>query len=273
MNLATPEAFRALGIPLLEGRIFLDSDREGAPRVCVVSRRLAEDFWPDASAIGETLTVDSRLFEIVGVVGDVHQIGLSAASQPAFYTPLAQWRWFSDLWVVARATSGAESLLPEVRNLVSELAPRVPITELQTMESVLRRSNRLQRASSRLFLAFAILALFLGAVGVYGVLSMTIAGKRRELAVRIAVGAPARSIFRHVFSSALPPLISGLVVGVVAAVLLAREISEMLIKVSPSDPAIFASTITLVSVVAGIAIWIPARRATQTQPSEALRVE
>ena len=275
-NLATPETFQALGIPLVKGRFFLESDRDGSPDVCIVSHGLATVFWPDESAIGQTLTLGQEggnRFEVVGVVGDVHQSGLSTPSQPTFYTPLAQWPYFSDLWVVARTTTQPEGLLPEISGLVRRLAPRVPITELQTMEDVVWRSNRLPRASSRLFLAFAMLALFLGAVGVYGVLSMTLAGKRRDLAVRMAIGAPSRAIFRYVFANALPPLVIGLTLGVIAAAVIARRVSEMLVKVSPGDPVIFGTTIALVSLVAGVAIWIPARRATQTQPSEALRVE
>ena len=280
---AAPGYFDALRIGLVEGRVFdrLDGERE-AP-VAIVSRSLARTHWPGESALGKGIRVGGPPDEegeewarIVGVVDDVHEIALHEDPPEMAYYPLpgitrgegvpAAMRY------VVRAPNAA-TLSGPVREVVRGLDPTLPIAGIETLETLVGRA-RGERAFVMILLAIsAALALLLGSVGLYGVVSYMVAQRRREIAVRMAVGAQVTDVRRLVLTEAGGLALLGTVVGVGAAVALTRRLQALLFETSPLDPLVFVAVSTLLVGVCLLASWLPARRASRIEPLAALRAE
>jgi putative ABC transport system permease protein len=272
-----PDYFRVMSIPLIAGRDFSERDNRESPPVLIINQTMAR-YWEDENPIGKRIRFggdDAPWYEIVGVAGDIKHMGLDEEEGPAIYQPHAQktfdfLRWMT---LVVRTSTDPMSLAGTLRTQVQALDNDQPVYEIATMNDILSQSVAKPRFSTLLLGLFAVVALSLGAVGTYGVLAFTVAGSTREIGIRMALGARPIEVHRLVFGQGLKLVISGVVLGLVAAFALTRILSSLLFIIEPTDPLTFASIPLLLIVVAMLACWIPARRATKVDPLEALRYE
>ena len=269
-----PGYFRTLGIPLLRGRDFTAADRTGVEDVAIVSRSLAERFWPGQSAIGKHLKPVwfTQDMVIVGVVGDARYDGLSAEPTQDFYMPLAQFG-VSGVTVALRSALSVDELERTLRREVAAVDPTATVNQVRSMEEVVRASVAQPRTTTTLIGAFAGLALLLGAIGVYGVLSYGVSQRRREIGIRMAVGAAPRAVQRLVLGEAARLLIGGVLAGLGAAWLATSLLKGFVFGVSVRDPLTFLAVPVLFALVGGLASYLPARRAVRVSPVEVMREE
>ena len=273
----TPGFFRTMGTPLRAGRDFTEADREGAPAVAIVSEGVVRQLYPGENPLGKRLQVNARgpngqQVEIVGVVGDARLGSLDTETRAAVYLPNAQLSVGLMTFVVRTAVPPL-SLANSVAGVVRKLDPEVPVADVRTMEQVLGLSLARPRTLSVLLTAFAVIALLLAAVGVYGVMSYSVSQRTREIGVRMALGATAESVFKMVLGQALRLVAAGTVAGLIAAALLTRLLETLLFQTGTLDGLTFAATATVLVAVATLAALLPARRGTRVSPIEALRAE
>jgi putative ABC transport system permease protein len=284
----TPGYFRAMGISLRDGRSFSDADTGAAARVTIVNESFARQFFPQKSAIGEHIALGGKdSAEIVGVVRDVKSY-LDQPAPPTTFIPAAQAYfgtsqlfegWFPRTVVVRVATSAAgQSIDPlnltrAVRDAFTEVDPLIPVGSTRSMEQVLSRSLALRNFMRMLLSAFAILALLLAAIGIYGVISYAVTQRTREIGVRMALGATPSGMLSLILAESLWLIFFGVVFGVAAAFALTRMLASMLYGVTSTDPLIFVSVTLLLTAIALAACLIPARRAMRIDPMVALRHE
>ena len=279
----SPDYFRALGIPLVDGRTFGAVDPADARRELIVSRALALRYWSDGKAVGKLVRMIpvGDWYTIVGVAGDVRGSGLDQPADETIYLPLvtdplddpaARWTPRDVAFVVRSAGSGSATLAAaRAEHAVSALAPSLPVYASHDMSDLISRSEAATTVTLSLLGIASIAALVLGAVGIYGVVAYSVGLRTRELAVRIALGADPAGIRRMVSRQALGVASIGVVVGLAGAVGVTRVLATLLYGVSPTDvPTLGASAILLLG-VAGAASWIPARRAAAVDPAAALR--
>jgi predicted permease len=272
--------FTTLGIPLLRGRLLGGEDRPGAPHAVVVSRTMADHFWPAGNAIGRRLRYPGmdlhpdEWLTVVGVVGDVKQWGLDQDAPAQMYVAMAQRpeRLESQATIVLRSSGAPESVARLVRERVRQVDANVPV-ELSSMERLVEESVASRRFSVVLLGGFAGLALFLAAIGIYGVLSYMVARRTREIGVRMALGARPAAVRAMVLGDAMRAVVPGLLIGLVGALALARLLRGLLYGVEPADPVVFAATAALLLAVSLVAAYLPARRATRVDPLLAIRAE
>jgi predicted permease len=272
---ATPGYFRVLRIRLLEGRLFTDGDTAPSPKVCVISRTFARRHFPGENPIGRRLVFgfkENVPHEIVGVVADVKRDGLGVVSRPEMYVPFAQEPWWA-AYVVVRTAGDPMRLAAVVRNEVHALDPTLPIEGVQPMTRVVSESVAQPRFRTMLLGIFGGLALLLAVIGIYGVISYSVGLRRREVGIRLALGAGRRHVLRLVFTEGLALTGAGLAAGAAGAALLTRFLSSLLYDVGRLDPLTYAA-VALTLVGAGLlACWLPARRAMRVDPVIALRSE
>lgn len=265
--------FAALGIPLVSGRLLDDRDGNGT-RAVVVNRTMAGKFWPGEDPIGKRFGQGpdrSRWYQVVGVVGDIRSYGLASRMPYEFYQLLDPEVRRSQT-VVLRATTGdPSSLVPTAKEIVRSVDPALPVTRVQTMEEVVAASVGQQRLISAMAGLFALLAALLAMVGVFGVMTYNVRRQRRELGIRLALGAESAAVRRLVVLRGLKLAVIGSVIGGFAAWLLAGTLQAMLNDVQPKDPMVFAGTAGAVLTAALLASWLPARSAGRTDPMLALR--
>jgi putative ABC transport system permease protein len=292
-RVATPHYFTALGIPLRRGRLFNDGDaRQSVPLirwfpqqpyppgydkpqaapVALVSESAATQFWPGSEPIGQRLRVMfSPDVTIVGVVGNVHHNGLDLPSYPHIYLAHNQEPWDSVSLVVHAAIPPAQ-LAPVVRERIRAADRELPIT-VKTMADVMSTSVGRPRLYAAMTAVFGSVALLLAVVGIFGVVSYVAAQRTREIGVRMALGAQRREILTLVIRQGMRPIAVGIGLGVLTAIGVTRFMAKLLFHVTPLDPMTFAAVTTLLVVVAILACWIPAHRATQVDPLTSLRAE
>jgi putative ABC transport system permease protein len=273
----TPSYFTTLGIPVLRGRGFTDADREDQPPVVIVSESLAREFWPDDDAIGRRLGYPwpSPWLTIVGVVPDTRQDSLLAPLAPTLYVP---WRQRphtsgSEMWIVARSSLGATAAAGAIRGIVREIDRAVPVSDMRTMEAVIANSLDRTRFTAVLVGTFALAALLLGSIGIYGVMSYLVSQRSQELGVRLALGASQRQVLGFVLWRAIGLAALGAVIGVAGAMVSTRWLRSLLYEVSATDAATFTLVPLLFLLVAAVATYAPARRATAVDPVRALRAD
>jgi putative ABC transport system permease protein len=272
--------FRALGIPVIKGRAFTAQDDEKAPRVAIVSESLAREYFSGEDPIGKRIRPDERTnpwYEIVGVVGDVKHWGLNKQGEPTMYFPYSQ-RPDRGMVLVVRSAAAPANLVAAVRNEVLAIDKDQPVFNIRTVEGVISESVMLPRFTAVLLSVFAILALILAAVGIYGVMSYTVAQRTHEIGVRLALGAQSRDVIRMVVGQGMRLAGAGVAIGLAAAALLARLMAgllsaDFLFGVSAYDPLTFGSIALLLGGVALLACYVPARRVMKVDPMIALRYE
>jgi putative ABC transport system permease protein len=271
----SPDFFRALGIPLLRGRTFTAGDVEKSPMVAVVDEEFVRRHFPNEDPIGRGLDIGNGtdgFYQIVGVVGKVRQEGLDANPNPTMYVPFRQ-DAYSSMWVVARTDGDPLQLTPAARRAVREVDAGLPAYSVSALETIVTESVAPRRFSMLLLGLFAVIALFLAAVGLYGVVSYTVSQRTQEIGVRMAVGAQRGDVVRLIVGGGMKLTLAGIVIGLVAAAALSRLLETMLFEVAPSDPASYTATALVLLAVAALACYVPARRAMRVDPIVALRAE
>ncbi len=280
-RVVSPGYFEAAGVPLIEGRPLGVGDGSGAPRAAVVSRSLAAALWPGESPLGRRVTselpagAESAFYTVVGVVGDVRAEGLEADPPPVLYRTVAQARggFFQDLGMdlVVRAAGDPRALVPAVIATIHAAAPELPVFGVATLDDLLAEELAPRRTLTLSVAAFAALALALAAIGLYGLLADSVGQRRREIGVRMALGARRGSILALVIGHGMTTVGAGLAAGLVAAGAAGRALAGQLYGIAPWDPTTFAATAALLAGVGLAAAWLPARRATATDPTTPLR--
>lgn len=268
----TPEYHRLLRIPLVRGRLFEPSDREGAPLVFLINETVARKYFPNEDPIGRTLNVRDADRTIVGIVGDIHQVSLESEPMSEIYLPLAQdGRGTGELLV--RTTGNPYGVLPAVKAAALLAVPDIPLRNIRTMEEVFERRLAQRRISMLLLGLFGGLGLVISAVGIYGVLAYTVAQRTREIGVRMAIGATRPHVVGMVLRQAGTLVAIGLAIGGVAAWWLRTTASAFLFRIDAGDSRAFLAALAALAVAALAASAIPARRAASVDPVEALRAE
>jgi putative ABC transport system permease protein len=267
--------FRTMGIPLRSGRVFELGDRVDAPEVVVVNEEFARRAFPDGPAVGKRIVWQGRSnlhdLEIVGVVGDVRAFGLKTSAEPTVYFHNAQIYPAQAMYLVARTSVPPTSVLPAVRAAVEVLDPGLPLQDVTTMDRLLTESFGSERFSTLLVSLFAALALVLGAVGIYGVLSYVVSQRTRELGIRVALGARRSGVVKLVLRHGMVLALVGVLLGTVAATALSRLLQRMLFEIGPGDPTTYVAMIVLILTVGFVACAVPALRAARADPIEILR--
>jgi predicted permease len=272
----SPDYFRAMGIPLLEGRFFAPTDNRNAPEVVIVDDKLAARFWPNESALGKRIRQgsDGPWRTIVGVVADTREYEVDAEPPITAFFPVEQYTIGSRFVVVrTAATVDAASLMSGVSREIRNIDPELPAYDVATMEQRLHDALARRRLTMLLVVTFAACAFALAVVGVYGVIAYWVGQRTRDIGIRIALGADAARIATMIAREFVGVVVAGLVVGAVAAVMMTRVLSSMLFGVSATDAATFVMAPLALVVVSAFATYVPARRATRVDPLSAIRTE
>jgi putative ABC transport system permease protein len=279
--------FDALRIPLRRGRFFTDRDAAGASQVVIISEGMARKYWPGKDAYAAALSgslifpdLPPEPWQIVGIAADVHQEGLSLTPGPTAYLPLAQTP--QDLhayiirspvaWIV-RTREEPRSLSAGVQNVLAETSGGLPVSGVRSMEEILAQSTAGRKFNMLLLTLFACVAVLLAAVGIYGLMAYSVEQRTQEIGIRMALGAEAGRVRHMVISQGMRLALTGVVAGCAAAFGLTRLIANFLFRVKPQDPVVFVCVPVLLSAVAFLAVWLPARRASRIDPAVALRHE
>jgi putative ABC transport system permease protein len=272
----TPNYFRSMGIPILVGRDFTDADTRDSMRVTIIDERLAREYWPNESPLGKRVRFgppenNEPWHTVVGVVGAVKHESLSLTRRKTVYLPYAEIT-IDDLSLAVRAAN-PESLTPAIRGQVKAMDTDLPIINARTMTEVISRSVWQPRLYAILFGVFAAVALALASIGVYGVMAYSVSERTREIGIRVALGAQAGDVLKLVVAQGMTLTLIGAGLGLGGAFGLTRLMQTLLFEVSATDPLTFAGLAALLSAVALVACYLPARRATKVDPMVALRCE
>jgi putative ABC transport system permease protein len=270
---ATPGYLSAMGIPLLEGRWFEDADRDDAPLAMAMNRTLASRLWPGQSALGKRvrlLSETSPEWTVVGVIGDVRQADLTRLPSGEIYLPHAQWA-FQSMFVTVATTQPPETIAPSVRRAITVVDPDITIARVETMAGVVSRSISFDRFVAGLVGTFGLLALVLGAVGVYGVGAHATINRTQEFGVRLALGSGRNGIVYRAMKEGLVPVMWGVLVGLMGAFAASRLLRSLLFDLTPTDPLTWMVAVSALIAVATVACYLPARRISRLDPTEALR--
>jgi putative ABC transport system permease protein len=275
--LVSDDYFKAMGIPLLRGRSFGSQDTPDAPLSAIVNESMSRHFWPRGDALGKRIVWGGRTpITIVGVVGDVHIKALESAVNPTIYTAVYQIEsgaTTNAVFILRARTGDPASLAPAVRDAIWSVDRDVPVFDLRTMDQIVSGSLTTRRFAAALLSAFALLALALAVVGLYGVLSCAIAQRTSELGLRFALGATPSQVLRLVLGDGLRLTLMGLGIGGLLAIAASRAMSRLLFGIGTFDPATFAIAAGMLLGIALIATYVPARRASRVDPMVALRHE
>jgi predicted permease len=276
-NNVSPDYFRVLGTPLVRGRFFADSDDNQTPRVVLIDQTMATRYWPNADPIGKRLKFGSRASQapwmtVVGIVGNIKTESFDQADQPHLYIPILQGAGYA-MAVYLRTGPSPEGFAQPLREQVQAVDHDLPVFGVQKLEDVVAASLANRRFAVQMIGLFGLVALLLAGVGIYGVMSYTVTQRTHEIGIRLALGAQARDVLRMVVRQGLTLAVIGVGIGLVGAFALTRLISSLLYGVSATDPITFLIIAGLLTLVALLACYIPARRATRVDPLIALRYE
>ncbi|HKG90589.1 MAG TPA: ABC transporter permease, partial [Gemmatimonadaceae bacterium] len=273
----SPGFFAALGTPIVSGRDFTDRDADTAragPGVVVISQAMAKRYWPNGDALGKRLLLGTTPAEIVGVAGDVKYRTLleAATADPDVYFPIRavpSHRY----GLVVRAAGAPEGIVAAVRREVAAADRDIPVFSVATMRERLRGQTAQSRFNTALLSGFAALALVLAAVGLYGVMAYSVGQRTHEIGIRMALGAARGDVLRLVVWQGARVALAGVAIGVAAALAVTRVLRDLLVGVEPTDPATFGAVAGMLTAVALVAAYVPARRAARVDPVRALRSE
>jgi putative ABC transport system permease protein len=283
---ASPQYFQAMGIPLIEGRLFQPFDPERRSDEVIVSQALAQRFWPGRSALGkrvaEGLGKGNAWHTVVGVVGNVRDDGLDNKPTESIYYPMLRTLDTDDtdvegtpssFYLIVRGRVDPTALAAPVRGAIRSLDPNLPVARLRPMTEIVESSMARTSFTMLLLAIAATVALLLGSVGIYGVIAYIVSQRTREIGVRMALGAKRQDVEKMVLRQGLTLAITGVALGLASSLVLTRLMRALLFEVSPLDPATFTSVPLLLALVALLASWLPARKAASIDPLEAIRYE
>ena len=279
--MATPDMFRVLRVPLKRGRLFDRSDAVGRPLVAVINETAARMYWANEDAVGRTIRYypleTSPSIRIVGIVGDVRSMGPNAPAPPAIYVPFEQaprppYEGRTVTFVV-RGTRDPIALVPSLRAAVASIDAGLPLANVRPMSDVVWATGSQPRFTTLVMSFFAGVAFFLAALGVYGILAFTVEQRRREIGVRVALGASRRDIFRLIVGSGMALALIGVLVGIPAALLATRWMGTILSSVTSTDPLTYVAVVSMLAASALLASYVPARRASRVDPLIVLRAD
>ena len=267
--------FETMGIPVLRGRSFTPTDTENSPLVVIINSSMARIWWKQQDPIGSRVRFSGDKWRIiVGVVGDMHHVGLSAKPEPEIYVPYGQVSNVEARPVIVLRTSvEPASVVNALRTAVSQVDGAVPVDQIETMTQIVYGSVGQSRFRTAVIVMFALLALFIASIGLYGVMSYSVSQRTREFGIRMALGASPGNILRVVLYEAAKLVIIGVSLGLAGAVLVTRLIANLLFEVPPFDPAALASAAILLGAIGLLASYVPAQRAAKADPMESLRYE
>jgi predicted permease len=275
-NIVTPEYFATMGIPIIEGRGFDAHDDEHSPKVAVVTRRFAQQVWPGMSAVGKRFRIDKDgpLYDIVGVSADIQYFSIGEPPKAFFFRPYAQ-TYRSTFTLNVLTASDPGMLANPLRAAIATLDPGLPVFDVRSMQDHVVNGRALlgTRIGAVFAAVFGVLALVLASVGVYGLISYSVAQRTREIGIRVALGARMPVVIGLIVRQGLTIAVTGIAVGVALALLVTGLLSKLLYGVAPHDPLIFAAVSLALVAVGGVASLLPARRATRVDPLTALRAE
>jgi putative ABC transport system permease protein len=270
-----PNYFRALGVPVIEGREFTHRDSLGARGVIVINEAMAREYWPKEDPVGRAIRLggaDGPRLTVVGVVADVHNWGLDERVRPQFFRPYPQAGW-PVMSVVVRTKDAPASYTQAIKTALAQVEPECPVSDVALMRDIVSGSVGARRFPALLLSGFAALALTLAAVGIIGVVSYSVTQRTQEIGIRMAMGAARGDVLRLILSGSMGWVLVGIAVGVVASLGLTRLLGTLLYGVRPGNPLVLASVSIVLASVALLASYIPARRASRVDPMVALRYE
>jgi predicted permease len=277
-----PGYFQAMRIRVLRGRAVSESDNTGTEPVVVINQTMAKRYWPNQDAIGQRIWVGKPMGpanaepaprEIIGIVSDIHEMTLAEPPVPTMYMPYAQRPQDDEAFFVLRTLQSPLASIPNVRSAMRGVDANLPLAEIKTMEQVLSASLTDWRFHAILLGVFGGLALFISTIGIYGVISYSVAQRTHEIGVRMALGAARRDVVELVVGQGLKLALAGIAFGLVGAWALTRFLASLLFGVEPTDPLTFVGVCLILIVVALLASYLPARRAMRVDPMVALRYE
>jgi predicted permease len=275
---ATPTYFETLGVPLRAGRFISAADRLDTPRVAVINQAFASRYLAGIDPIGQRLTIGSPdrpspPTTIVGVVSDYRNSGATQPVRAEIYVPVNQQTAWNQLFMLIRTDVSPAAVLPAARQTVTSLDAEQPVYMIQTLDEALAASSFQQRISALLLAIFAIVALVLAAIGIYGVMSYAVAARTQEMGVRLAIGAQRRDVIWLVMRQVIKLAAIGLTIGIAALLFASNALQSLLYGVDAADPATIAAVVFILGAVALAAAWVPATRASRVDPIRALRYE
>ncbi len=272
-RVVTPDYFATLNIPVRRGRTFTRQDSPTSPMVAVVDEAFVRRHFADQDPIGQRIDIGNGTdgsYEVVGVVGTVRHSGLDDEAAPTMYVPLTQ-DPFTTLWIVARTSGDPNALIGTVRQILGRIDRTLPAYAITPLATVLDESVAQRRFSMLLIALFGVVALFLAAVGLYGVVAYTVSLRTKEIGLRMAIGAQPVDVVRLIVGGGMKLAVLGVVVGIVGAVAASTLVESMLFEVASSDPMSYAATATVLLLIAAVACYIPARRAMRVDPMVTLQ--
>ncbi|SPE40674.1 Macrolide transporter ATP-binding /permease protein [Candidatus Sulfopaludibacter sp. SbA3] len=278
LRVVTANYLQTMGVPIRKGRGLTAADRDGAPSVVVINETMAARFWPGQDPLGKRIRIYRResqyqiVSDVVGVAGNTKYFGLEGEEWPEMFVPLAQWPSWS-MRLVVRTKIEPSAMAGTLRTLIHDAAPEARTADVRTMDEILSESLAPRRFTVLLLGAFALLALSLSVIGLYGVIAYSVAQRQHEIGIRMALGAERRSVVRLILGESLVLTLAGVFLGIGGALALTRLLAKLLFGVSARDPVTFAFSCFTIAGVALLAAYIPARRATRIDPMEALRYE